>query len=41
MLHDLHITDLGVIDDAHLEVDAGLNVLTGETGAARRWSSGP
>jgi DNA repair protein RecN (Recombination protein N) len=35
MLHDLHITDLGVIDDAHLEVDAGLNVLTGETGAGK------
>ncbi|HKE99901.1 MAG TPA: DNA repair protein RecN [Actinomycetes bacterium] len=35
MLLDLHITDLGVIDDAHLEVARGLNVLTGETGAGK------
>jgi DNA repair protein RecN (Recombination protein N) len=35
MLLDLHITDLGVIDDAHLEVAPGLNVLTGETGAGK------
>jgi energy-coupling factor transporter ATP-binding protein EcfA2 len=35
MLHDLHISDLGVIDDAHLEVTGGLNVLTGETGAGK------
>jgi DNA repair protein RecN (Recombination protein N) len=35
MLRDLHITDLGVIDDARIEVAPGLNVLTGETGAGK------
>jgi DNA repair protein RecN (Recombination protein N) len=35
MLRDLHITDLGVIDDARIEVTPGLNVLTGETGAGK------
>jgi DNA repair protein RecN (Recombination protein N) len=35
MLRDLHITDLGVIDDARFEVAPGLNVLTGETGAGK------
>jgi DNA repair protein RecN (Recombination protein N) len=35
MLAELRIRDLGVIDDAHLEVSAGLNVLTGETGAGK------
>jgi len=35
MLGELHIRDLGVIDDARLEVAAGLNVLTGETGAGK------
>jgi DNA repair protein RecN (Recombination protein N) len=35
MLGELHIRDLGVIDDARLEVAPGLNVLTGETGAGK------
>jgi DNA repair protein RecN (Recombination protein N) len=35
MLSELRIRDLGVIDDARLEVSAGLNVLTGETGAGK------
>jgi len=35
MLAELRIRDLGVIDDAHLVVSAGLNVLTGETGAGK------
>ena len=35
MLRDLHISDLGVIDSAHIEVAPGLNVLTGETGAGK------
>ncbi|HEX8931112.1 MAG TPA: AAA family ATPase, partial [Actinomycetota bacterium] len=35
MLAELRIRDLGVIDDAHLEVSTGLNVLTGETGAGK------
>src|SRR6266511_2066462 len=35
MLAELRIRDLGVIDDARLEVSSGLNVLTGETGAGK------
>src|SRR6266511_178132 len=35
MLGELRIRDLGVIDDARLEVSPGLNVLTGETGAGK------
>src|SRR6266536_2920179 len=35
MLGELHIRDLGVIDDARLQVAPGLNVLTGETGAGK------
>jgi DNA repair protein RecN (Recombination protein N) len=35
MLAELRIRDLGVIDDARLEVSTGLNVLTGETGAGK------
>lgn len=35
MLRELHISGLGVIDDLDLELDAGLNVLTGETGAGK------
>ncbi len=35
MLRELHITGLGVIDDLDLELDRGLNVLTGETGAGK------
>ncbi len=35
MLSELHISGLGVIDDLDLELDPGLNVLTGETGAGK------
>jgi DNA repair protein RecN (Recombination protein N) len=35
MLGELHIRDLGVIDEARLRVSPGLNVLTGETGAGK------
>ncbi len=35
MLHELHISDLGVIRDLDLELDPGLTVLTGETGAGK------
>ena len=35
VLHELHITGLGVIDDLDLALHPGLNVLTGETGAGK------
>lgn len=35
MLAQLRLRDLGVIDDAVLELSPGLNVLTGETGAGK------
>ncbi len=35
MLAELRITGLGVIDDAVLELDPGLTVVTGETGAGK------
>jgi len=35
MLRELHLSGLGVIDDATLELAPGLNVLTGETGAGK------
>ncbi|MEP6475804.1 MAG: DNA repair protein RecN [Actinomycetota bacterium] len=35
MLRELHISGLGVIEDLDLEFHAGLNVLTGETGAGK------
>jgi DNA repair protein RecN (Recombination protein N) len=35
VLHELHIRDLGIIDDLDLELHPGLNVLTGETGAGK------
>jgi DNA repair protein RecN (Recombination protein N) len=35
VLRELHISDLGVIEDLDLEFDPGLNVLTGETGAGK------
>lgn len=35
MLRELHISGLGVIGDLDLELHAGLNVLTGETGAGK------
>jgi DNA repair protein RecN (Recombination protein N) len=35
VLHELHIDGLGVIEDLHLQLDPGLNVLSGETGAGK------
>src|SRR5699024_6882290 len=35
VLRELHIRDLGVIEDAVLELVPGLTVLTGETGAGK------
>jgi len=35
MLRELHIKNLAIIDDATLEFEEGLNVLTGETGAGK------
>ena len=35
MLRELHISGLGVIDDLDLDLDGGLTVLTGETGAGK------
>jgi DNA repair protein RecN (Recombination protein N) len=35
MLREIRIQNLGVIDEAVLELSAGLNVLTGETGAGK------
>ncbi len=35
MLEEMRIQDLGVIDEAALELSAGLNVVTGETGAGK------
>jgi len=35
MLREIRIQNLGVIDDAVLELSAGLNVITGETGAGK------
>lgn len=35
MLLELHLSGLGVIDDATLDLAPGLNVLTGETGAGK------
>jgi DNA repair protein RecN (Recombination protein N) len=35
VLHELHISGLGVIDDCDLPLHPGLNVLTGETGAGK------
>src|SRR5690606_27117320 len=35
MLRELHIRDLGVIEDATLSLHPGLTVVTGETGAGK------
>ncbi len=35
MLREIHLSGLGVIDDALLELSDGLNVVTGETGAGK------
>lgn len=35
MLQDLHIQNFGLIDDLHIQLKPGLNILTGETGAGK------
>lgn len=35
MISHLHIRDLGIIEEIYVELDKGLNVLTGETGAGK------
>ena len=35
MLRELHIKDFAIIDDLHLTLEQGFNVLTGETGAGK------
>lgn len=35
MLRELHIRDFAIIDDLHLTLEPGFNVLTGETGAGK------
>src|SRR5437764_11894739 len=35
MLRELHITNLAVISDVRIELDAGLNCFTGATGAGK------
>src|SRR5947208_1245112 len=35
VLEELHVSGLGVIEDATLELAPGLNVLSGETGAGK------
>ena len=35
MLAELHVRDLGVIEDLHLVLEAGMTALTGETGAGK------
>lgn len=33
MLGQLHIKNIGIIDDVNISFEDGLNILTGETGA--------
>ncbi len=35
MLRELHIEDFAIIDELHLTLESGLNILTGETGAGK------
>ena len=35
MLRELHIEDFAIIDDLHLKLEPGFNILTGETGAGK------
>jgi DNA repair protein RecN (Recombination protein N) len=35
MLRELHVIDLGIVDDASILVDEGLTAITGETGAGK------
>ena len=35
MLQNLHVKNLALIDEAEVEFQSGLNILTGETGAGK------
>ncbi|HRU95777.1 MAG TPA: AAA family ATPase, partial [Anaerolineae bacterium] len=35
MLKELHIRDFAIIDELHLNLEPGFNILTGETGAGK------
>lgn len=35
MINTLHIKNVGIIDDVTIELNDGLNILTGETGAGK------
>lgn len=35
MIANLHIQNIGIIDDISINLNQGLNVLTGETGAGK------
>ena len=35
MITNLHIKNIGIIDDIEIDLSKGLNVLTGETGAGK------
>jgi DNA repair protein RecN (Recombination protein N) len=35
MLRELHVTDLGIVDDATILLDKGMTAITGETGAGK------
>lgn len=35
MISTLHIKNIGIIDDLTIDLNKGLNVLTGETGAGK------
>ncbi len=35
MISNLHIRNIGIIDDISINLNQGLNVLTGETGARK------
>ena len=35
MITNLHIKNIGIIDDLEIDLNEGLNVLTGETGAGK------
>ena len=35
MITTLHIKNIGIIDDLSIDLNQGLNVLTGETGAGK------
>ena len=40
MISNLHIKNIGIIDDISINLNNGLNVLTGETGAGKASAQG-